>query len=122
MKVVGIEEILPITANSAQSFNVDFVLPNGAAGVEIYVTTSDKQTSPTWTFGISALDPAGNAVSKITSANVDDSNTTTRIAVLPGVTAVANVIANDVMPGKGRLVATRTDGTYDIQAYAVYYA
>ncbi len=121
MEVVGIEEILPITADSAVSFDVDFVLPKGAAGVEVYVTTSDKQTSPTWTFGLAALTPAGGAVTKITSANVDDSNTTTRIAILPGVTAVANQIANDVVPGKCRLVATRTDGTYDIQAYAVYY-
>jgi hypothetical protein len=121
MEIVGIEEILPITTNSDASFNTDFVLPKGAAGVEVYVITADKTGTPSWTFGLSALTPDGNAVSKITSAAVADSNTTTRVAVLPGVVAVANAIANDVMPGKCRLVATRSAGTYDIKAYAVYY-
>lgn len=118
MQVVGIEELCN-TDNSNATFSVDFNM-RGAAGVEIYVTTADKTTSPTWDFSISALDPSGNAVSKIIK-QVDDSNTTVRIAVLPGVVAVANVIANDVMPGNGRFTATKTDGTYDIHAYAVYY-
>jgi hypothetical protein len=121
MECIGVEEILALTANSAASFDVDFVLPKGAGGVEVYVTTSDPVDSPTWTFGLSCLTPAGSAVSKITSAAVDNTATTIRVSILDGCAAVANVIANDVVPGKCRLVATRTDGTYDIRAYAAYY-
>jgi len=119
MQVVGIEEILPQTDDSAATFSVDFVTRD-CAGVEVYVTTSDKKVSPTWDFSLSALTPAGGVVQKIT-AQVDDSNTTIRLAILPGVVAVANVIANDVVPGKVRFTATKTDGTYDLRAWAVYY-
>jgi len=120
MNVKGIEEIVSLTADSAVTFSTDFVLPKGAAGVEVYVLTADRQGAADWTASLLALTPDASAVSKITSAAIV-SNTLTRIAVLPGVLTVANQIANDVLPGKARLTLTRSAGSYDFRCWAVYY-
>jgi hypothetical protein len=121
MPVLGQEQILATSVGLAANLNVDFVLPKGASGVEVYIVSANPSTM-SFTFGLAGIGPDGTVqAAKITSAAVSTA-TTTRIAVVPGIAAAANVSANDVMPGKARLVITRSTGSADISAYAVYFS
>ena len=121
MKCLGTINLLTLNDQAATGF-IDFDTSFGAAGVVAYVTTSDKQGAPTFTFSLSALNPDGSVVSLITSPAVIDTNTSLRIGVLPGVTAVANVIANEVVPGSGRFTYTKTaGGSYDLNVWLAFF-
>jgi hypothetical protein len=120
MKYLGSKKILS-ALNVAITGTVDFQTNAGGAGVVLYVVTSNKVGVPNFTFNISALNPDGSVLSLITSAAVIDTNTTTRIAVLPGILAQINAIANEVIPGLGRFTYTRAAGSYNLDVWAAYF-
>jgi len=121
MKYLGSKKILSATLVGI-SGAVDFNINAGGAGVVAYIVTSNKVGAPNFTFSLSARNPDGSVVSLITSAAVVDTNTAIRIGVLPGVTAVANVIANEVIPGSGQFTYTHAaGGTYDIDVWLAYF-
>jgi hypothetical protein len=119
MKHYGTIKILDLN-NQAATGSFDFI--TGAAGVVAYIVTSDKQGTPDFTFTLGAITPNGDHVALISSAAVVDTNTSLRISVLPGVTAVANVIANDVVPGRGRFTYTKNGGgSYDLNVWLAFF-
>lgn len=121
MKYLGTIKLLTLNDVSATGF-IDFQTSFGGAGVVAYITTSDPQGAPNFSFSLSALNPDGNVVSLITSPAVVNTSTSLRIGVLPGVTAVANVIANEVIPGQGRFTYTKAGGTsYDINVWLAFF-
>jgi hypothetical protein len=120
MKYLGSTKIFS-GVNVAASGVVPFTTNFSAAGVVLYVVTSNKTGTPNFTFGLNAANPDGTSVGLITSPAVVDTNTVTKLAALPGVTAVANVIANDVIPGQGVFTYTRAAGSYNLDVWAAFF-
>ncbi len=118
MRFLGVTKIFQATGVNASGM-VDFYTNAGGAGVDLYVVTTNS-AGGNFNFSLSALTPDGNAVSLVTSPAVA-ANTTTRIAALPEVPAVANVIAQSPVPGHARFTYTHNAGSFDIAVYAVFY-
>ena len=115
MKFLGTQKIFSALNVGASGF-VDFETNAGGAGVSIYVVTSNPQAGPTFTFSIGALNPDGSELTLITSPAVIAA-LTTRVAVLPGVTAQANIIAAEVIPGTGRFRYIHGAGSFNIDVW-----
>ena len=118
MKFLGTKKIFSAAAVAA-SGTVDFETNFAAAGVVLYVVTANVAAA-NFNFGLAARTPDGNVVTLVTSAAVT-TNTTIRVAALPGVVAVANVIANEPIPGLARFVYTRNAGAADLDVYAAFF-
>ena len=103
----------------AATKNYDFDVPAGASGVYIEVKSSNP-SSMSFTYSLQQLFEDGTARTLVTSAAVSTA-VTTAVAAVPGVTAVANVIANDVMLPKARLALTRSTGSADFRIIVHFY-
>lgn len=67
-------------------------------GIKVYINITTIGSGNTVTVTIQAVDPgSGNVVALLVSAALA-SNATTTLTVYPGLTAAANVTANDVLP------------------------
>lgn len=67
-------------------------------GIKVYISVSTIGSGNTLTVTLQAVDPgSGNVVTLLASAALA-TNATTTITVYPGLTAAANVTANDVLP------------------------
>lgn len=87
----------------------DFDMPAGATGVLVEVKTA-SHSSLNGTVSVGHLWEDDTTTALITSGAITG-NTVTRVAVLPGVVAQANIIANEAMGPRGRFTYTRTAGS-----------
>jgi len=118
MRFLGVTKIFSGTAVGV-SGTVDFDTNAGAAGVVLYVVTTNSAAG-NFNFALAARTPDGNVVTLITSPAVA-ANTTTRVGALPEVPAIANVLAQEPIPGKAQFIYTHNAGTFDIEVFAAFF-
>lgn len=89
--------------------NSDEIEQRGYRGVRVYIVTSNPVATPSVVFAIEAYDAAsGTWVALLTAAAMTTATTKT-LTIYPGLTASANVTANDVLPARWRVSATHAD-------------
>lgn len=105
----------------AASASVLVDVPDSAGGVMLFISVAN-QSSANFTVSIQHVDPANdaNTINIITTAAIS-ANGLVRLGVLPNCTAQANIIANEVLGSKIKVVITRTGGTADFEINAAFY-
>jgi hypothetical protein len=107
MEIVKTVQVLASAARGA-SGSVDVDVPNGADSVVFFTNiTANSGTTPTLTPKLSHVVPNDpTRIVDVITGPAHNTNAAFRIALLPGCTAVANVIANEPVTGKVRYTYT----------------
>lgn len=108
--------LLPSAARTATTNSGDISNPR-YRGVHLVIDATASAATPGVVFTIQGKDPvSGQYYTILASAAVTGTGTTV-LRVYPGLTASANVTANDVLPADWRLLATAADA--DSLTYSV---
>src|ERR1043165_4748093 len=110
-------EIFPSAARTATVSSGWFTNPDGFRGLHVTIDCTAIVSSPSVTFTIQGLDRTSGKVYTILAGAASTGTGTTVLRVYPGLTASANVTANDVLPRDWRVTATHGNGnsiTYSV--------
>jgi hypothetical protein len=100
--------------------------PKGAQGLMLWINATAIAATPSIVFAIQAVDPltgAGLVANDILASTAVVAVSTRLLRVHPQLTAAANLIAKDMLPGAFRVLATHGDAdsiTYYVVAYFSY--
>lgn len=95
-----------LTAATASANGANQVNP-GARGVEIVIDiTAIAGTTPTETVTVEGFDPISGTYWTILASTALNAVATTILRIYPGLTAAANLVANDVLPPMWRVRST----------------
>lgn len=95
---------------------------NGCRGLVLIIDATALSATPSVTFTIQGVSPLGSDTWTILASAAVTSAATSVLRVYPGLTASANLVANDVLPGQWQVTATAGDSdslTYSVTAYLI---
>lgn len=113
--------VFPSAARTASA--TSSVFPSGGArGLILIIDATALSATPSVTFTIQGVSPVGADTWTILASAAVTSAATSVLRVYPGLTAAANTVANDVLPGQWQVTATAADSdslTYSVTAYLI---
>jgi hypothetical protein len=95
----------------------------GVRGLHLVIDVTAVTATPSVTFTIQGGDPVSGKFYTILASAAITGTGTTVLKVYPGLTAAANSVASDVLPGRWRVIATHGDAdsiTYSVGAQLVH--
>lgn len=99
------QRALTLTAQGAATVNGTDLDNFGATGCHIIIDiTAISGTSPTATFTLQGFDSASGKYYTIIASAALNAVATTILRVYPGLTAAANLVVSDVLPGAFRVI------------------
>jgi hypothetical protein len=99
----GAFPILPSGARTATPDTQEFELPSGAVALHVVLDVTAIVTTPSITVTVAGIDRvSGKAYTLLASAAVTATGTTV-LKIGPGLTAAANLVANDYVPSVVRV-------------------
>lgn len=101
------ELVKPVAATSATFVSGDYLTENGNGGLTVIVPFTAVSGAGTWVITVDAKAPDGSYYTILTSAAVSTTQTVI-LRIARGLTAVANLTANDAVPPVFRVSATLT--------------
>ena len=113
-------DILPSAARTATPNSQQFVIGRDFDGITVVVDMTAVTATGTVTVALDAIDPtSGKAINLLTSAALSTVATTV-LKIHPSLAGVANVTAQNMIPGQVRITATHGNAvsmTYSIGAW-----
>lgn len=114
-----IQTVYASAARTATPTTFEGQKPSWARGMHLVIDATAITATPAITFTIQGYSPLGDDAYTILVSTVIATAVTTVLRVYPGLTASANLIANDSIPARWRLTASHGDTdsiTYSVAA------
>lgn len=115
--------VLPSAARTAAPDTFEFEGARGLVGVVVVVDATAVTATPALTVSILGVDRVSGKTWTILASTAIATVSTTVLKVRPGLTAAANLVANDALPPVFRIVCAHGDAdsiTYTVGAHLVY--
>lgn len=107
-----------IFASAARTATTSATIPCNSAQGLFFINVSAVSATPSVTFTISGVSPAGDSIYTILASAAITGTGLTVLRVSPHLTAAANTIAKDILPSAIKVTATHADAdsiTYEMR-------
>lgn len=111
-----VEEALRLLNATASQSGADVDNASGKFAHVVIDITSITGAAPTATFTVQGKDPVSGKYYTILASAALNAIGTTVLKIGPGLTAAANLVANDIMPRKFRVICTTGGTVTDLDA------
>lgn len=111
-----VEEALRLLNATASANGADIENVGGRFAHVVIDITSITGTTPTATFTVQGKDPVSGKYYTILTSTALNGTGTTVLRIGPSLTAAANLVANDIMPRKFRVICTTGGTVTDLDA------
>ncbi len=116
------QTVFASAARTADPTPASFVNSDGHRGLHLVIDATAAAATPSVVFTIQGYSGLGDDYYTILASAAITGTGTTILRVYPGLTASANVVANDVLPMQWRVIATHGDAdslTYSVNALLI---
>jgi hypothetical protein len=114
------QEVYASAARTATPDTVELELPGGVQYAQVVIDCTAAAATPSVVFTVSGVDRVSGKVYTLLASAAVTATGTTVLRIGPGLTAAANLVANDVLPPVIRFTATHGDAdsiTYSVGAH-----
>jgi hypothetical protein len=113
-------EVYASAARTATPDTIELELPRGSQYAHVVIDATAVTATPSVVFTVSGVDRVSGKVYTLLASAAVTATGTTVLRIGPGLTAAANLVANDVLPPVIRFTATHGDAdsiTYSVGAH-----
>jgi hypothetical protein len=114
-----VQTVYASAARTATPTTFEGQKPQWARGLHLIIDATASAATPSVVFTILGYSPLGDDAYTILASAAVTGAATTVLKVYPGLTAAANLVANDMMPARWRVTAVHGDAdslTYSVAA------